>query len=206
MAVPPHVSGSVDPERRETAPPMTFPDKQTIRREARAARDAFVASNPIALSPPRAITDRFAPGMTVAAYLAIGSEADPAAFVAAARAAGAGVALPYVEGRSAPMRFLEWREDTALVAGPFGLVQPAPDSAEVAPEIFLTPLVAYDRTLHRLGQGAGFYDRAFARFPDAWRVGIAWSAQEVAAVPTDPWDVPLHALINEHELLERGDR
>lgn len=185
---------------------MTFPDKQAIRRQARAARDAFVASNPIALSPPAAITDRFAPGVTVAAYLPIDSEADPAPLVASARAAGATLALAHVEARSAPMRFLEWREEEALVTGPFGLTQPGPDAPEVAPDIILTPLVAYDRALHRLGQGAGFYDRAFARYPDAWRVGIAWSAQEVAAVPTDPWDVPLHALLNEHEFLERGDR
>lgn len=185
---------------------MTFPDKQAIRRQARAARDAFVASNPIALSPPAAITDRFAPGVIVAAYLSIDSEADPAPLVASARAAGATLALAHVEARSAPMRFLEWREEEALVAGPFGLTQPGPDAPEVAPDIILTPLVAYDRALHRLGQGAGFYDRAFARYPDAWRVGIAWSAQEVAAVPTDPWDVPLHALLNEHEFLERGDR
>lgn len=185
---------------------MTFPDKQTIRREVRAARDAFVASNPIALSPPPVITDRFAPGVTVAAYLPIGSEADPAPLIAAARAAGATIALPHVEARSAPMRFLEWGVDGVLVSGPFGLIQPAADAPEVAPDIFLTPLVAYDRTLHRLGQGAGFYDRAFARYPDAWRVGVAWSVQQVAAVPTDPWDVPLHALLNEHEFLERGDR
>lgn len=185
---------------------MTFPDKQTIRRKVRAARDAFVARNPIALSSPLAIADRFAPGVTVAAYLPLGSEADPAPLVAAARAAGATIALPHVETRSTPMRFLEWRGDTELVTGPFGLIQPPADAPEIAPDIFLTPLVAYDRTLHRLGQGAGFYDRAFARYPDAWRIGIAWSAQEVAAVPTDSWDVPLHALLNEHEFLERGDR
>ena len=206
MAVPPHDTGSVDPERQGTAPPMTFPDKQSIRREARAARDAFVATNPIALSPPPAITNRFGPGVIVAAYLPIGSEADPAPLVAAARAAGATLALPHVEGRSTPMRFLEWRVDAELVSGPFGLTQPAADAPETAPDIILTPLVAYDRTLHRLGQGAGFYDRVFARYPDAWRIGVAWSAQEVAAVPTDPWDMPLHALLNEHEFLERGDR
>ncbi len=206
MAVPPpDVSVRLIPSERGIAPPMTFPDKQTIRREARAARDAFVASNPIALSPSRAITDRFARGVTVAAYLPIDSEADPAPLIAAARAAGATLALPHIDARSAPMRFLEWREETVLATGPFGLTQPA-DAPEIAPDIILTPLVAYDRTLHRLGQGAGFYDRAFARYPDAWRVGIAWSAQEVAAVPTDPWDMPLHALLNEHEFMERGDR
>ena len=122
MAVPPpELTVRLIPSERGTAPVMTFFDKQTIRREARAARDAFVATNPIALSPPVAITDRFAPGVTVATYFPIASEADPAPLVAAARAAGATLALAHVEARSAPMRFLEWREGDVLITGPCGV-------------------------------------------------------------------------------------
>jgi 5-formyltetrahydrofolate cyclo-ligase len=28
-------------------------------------------------------------------------------------------------------------------------------------------------------------------------VGVAWSAQEVPAIPSDIWDVPLHAIVTE---------
>jgi 5-formyltetrahydrofolate cyclo-ligase len=69
----------------------------------------------------------------------------------------------------------------------------------VAPDLILTPLVAFDRSLARLGQGAGHYDRAFARYPLARRIGVAFSVQEVERLPTDAWDVPLHAIVTERE-------
>ena len=56
--------------------------------------------------------------------------------------------------------------------------------------------------MRRLGQGAGFYDRAFARLPAALRIGLAWSVQEVDILPADPWDAPLHAVVTEKEWIE----
>ena len=102
--------------------------------------------------------------------------------------------------RASPIRFLQWEPGDPLVAGPFGLSQPD-GREEVAPDTILTPLIGFDARLNRLGQGAAHYDRAFARYPDAWRVGVAWSVQQVPAVPTDIWDVPLHAVITEEGML-----
>ena len=96
------------------------------------------------------------------------------------------------------MRFLRWT-GKALVSGPFGIEQPSADSPALTPDIVLTPLLAFDRSGRRLGQGAAYYDRTFARLPDAWRVGVAWSVQEVECIPVDPWDVPLHAIATEKE-------
>jgi 5-formyltetrahydrofolate cyclo-ligase len=73
----------------------------------------------------------------------------------------------------------------------------------VRPDIILTPLLGFDHLLHRLGQGAGHYDRAFAALPGARRIGVAWSVQHVDPLPTDPWDVPLHAVITEQGWFER---
>ena len=56
--------------------------------------------------------------------------------------------------------------------------------------------------MNRLGQGGGYYDRALARFPEALRVGVAWSAQELDAVPADPWDLPLDMVLTEVEVIE----
>ena len=114
---------------------------------------------------------------------------------------GCTLALPHVIDRATPIRFLAWNPHESLVPGPFNLLQPAEDCAEVAPDVILTPLVGFDRRLNRLGQGAGHYDRAFARYEAAWRVGIAWSVQEVPAIPADIWDVPLHAIITEEGML-----
>ena len=113
-------------------------------------------------------------------------------------------ALPFVVDRSAPIRFLAWNPGDSLTTGPFGLRQPEADSPELAPDVILTPLVGFDARLNRLGQGAAHYDRAFARYGDARRVGVAWSVQEVPAIPADIWDVPLHAIITEKGMTWRN--
>lgn len=180
--------------------------KARLRAELRARRDAFAAgldSRAKALAfrtPPTPLRALIEQARCVAGYRPAGSEADPSALLAWAAEAGKATALPHVERRSVPMRFLAWSPGDPLVPGPFGLEQPDIARApEVAPDLFLAPLLGFDRRLHRLGQGAGFYDRAFARYPDAVKVGVAWSAQELGMVPDDPWDVPLDAVLTERE-------
>ncbi|MDP1026074.1 5-formyltetrahydrofolate cyclo-ligase [Sphingomonas sp. KR1UV-12] len=170
-------------------------DKAPLRARLRAARDAAAGGRqPIV---DEAFVLRLRPGMVVAAYLPTPGEADPAAFIDAARTMGCTLALPFVVDRPTPLRFLHWQGQ--LVAGPFGLRQPPAAAPELVPEIILTPLVGFDRRGNRLGQGAGHYDRAFAQHPSAWRVGIALGVQEVPALTPDPWDVPLHAIATESE-------
>lgn len=173
--------------------------KQIRRAEARIARDSFVARPhaPIIVDP--AYLAMLAPGRIVASYVPLGSEADPAPLEHAARVAGCRIALPHVVDRATPLRFLEWNVETPLRTGPYGLRQPAADAGELLPDIVLAPLVAFDRQLNRIGQGAGHYDRAFAAFPDAHRVGIAWSVQEIDHIEPDAWDAPLHAIATERE-------
>lgn len=172
-------------------------DKLALRAQLRAERDAFAAEASEAILAPDHFLEKLRPGLIVATYVAIGSEADPTQLAAAAAERGCTLALPFVIGRPEPIRFLAWQIGEPLVDGPFGLRQPHADSMEVAPDIILTPLVGFDARLNRLGQGAAHYDRAFARYPDATRIGVAWSIQEVPAIPSDIWDVPLHAVITE---------
>jgi 5-formyltetrahydrofolate cyclo-ligase len=176
-------------------------DKPALRAKLRADRDYFAATSSTAILAPAAFVERLKPGMIVAAYCPVGSEADPSQLAAAAAGAGCRLALPFVVDRAAPIRFLAWELGEPLVAGPYNLRQPEASRPEVAPDVILTPLIGFDRRLNRLGQGAGHYDRAFARYEQAWRVGVAWSVQEVPAIPADIWDVPLHAIVTEEGML-----
>lgn len=171
--------------------------KHVLRARMRAERDEFAMTSDAVIAAPATFLDRLEPGRVVASYIPVGSEADPSPLAAAARAAGCVIALPHVTGRGGTMRFLAWDEGDPLEPGPLGLRQPADDAPEVTPDIFLTPLVAFDDALNRLGQGAGFYDRAFAANPDAFRLGVAWSIQQLLMIDTDAWDVPLHAVVTE---------
>jgi 5-formyltetrahydrofolate cyclo-ligase len=171
--------------------------KQALRRDLRAVRASFVPRSPIVAGAEW--RSRLSPGLIVAAYVPIGGEADPCPLLDAAVAAGCSLVLPHVIDRATPLRFVEWDQEAPLAAGPFGLVQPVDHAPELVPDIIVTPLLAFDRHGNRLGQGAGHYDRAFAACPRAWRVGVAWSVQEVTMLAPDPWDVPLQAIATEQE-------
>ena len=53
------------------------------------------------------------------------------------------------------------------------------------PAVMLVPLAAFDARGHRIGYGAGYYDRAIASLIDKGRpprlIGIAFDCQEVRA-------------------------
>jgi 5-formyltetrahydrofolate cyclo-ligase len=182
---------------------MTAEAKRALRAQMRTDRDAFVAHRPSPILVSDAFRDRLERGSTVTSYVPVGTEADPSPLARAAVEAGCVLALPHVTTRNEPMRFLAWETEAALEAGPFGLSQPPSHAAELIPDIILTPMLAFDGNLNRLGQGAGYYDRVFARYPDAWRVGIAWSMQQVSALTAESWDVPLHAVATERGWIVR---
>ena len=178
-------------------------DKQSQRLKYRHLRDQFVG----ALSPqdralafskiPSPLAQHLEPGRTVAFYVAIGSEVDPAALLAQSHARGCGIALPHVTSMSAPMRFLRWKPGDTLFPGPFGLQQPVEDAPECNPDVVFAPLVAFDDRLMRLGQGAGHYDRALSLLGQSIAIGLAWSVQHAPALASDIWDIPLDAVLTE---------
>ena len=61
-------------------------------------------------------------------------------------------------------------------------------------DLVLVPGVAFDRQLHRIGRGRGFYDRMLPGIP-AFKIGICFDFQLFDAIPTDSLDVPVDDLI-----------
>ena len=178
-------------------------DKSELRRRMRVARNEYVESLSqsdlgIAFSRIPAPLDPFLrPDKIIAGYIAVGSEADPLRLIEQAQQKGCATALPHVTSKSSPMRFLRWTPGDALEDGPFGLKQPPAEAEPCAPDVVLTPLVAFDASMMRLGQGAGHYDRALSLLDNAIAVGVAWSIQQVENIPADPWDIPLDAVLTE---------
>ena len=69
--------------------------------------------------------------------------------------------------------------------------------ASLAPDVVLTPLVAFDEQGQRLGMGGGFYDRTLQNWQQygLQPVGYAHDCQGVEALPVEKWDVPLPAVV-----------
>src|SRR4051794_1460576 len=98
-------------------------------------------------------------GLVVAGYSPIRGEMDPAPLMQKLARQGAALALPAVVAREQPLLFREWNPDVALVRGQFDILEPSSDAPVVRPDIILVPLAAFDRGGHRVGYGAGYYDR-----------------------------------------------
>lgn len=136
----------------------------------------------------------------VAAYWPLPGEADPRLLARQlAKEHGARLALPVVAGEH--MAFREWSDDDSLLPAGFGTMGPGPAAAELQPSIVLAPLVGFDRTGARLGQGKGYYDRKLAAVEGRAPlfVGIACSCQELPVVPTEAHDHRLDVLLTEVE-------
>ncbi|MBS0386795.1 MAG: 5-formyltetrahydrofolate cyclo-ligase [Proteobacteria bacterium] len=145
----------------------------------------------------------------VAGYWPVGSEIDGRPLLAALAKAGRVVALPRMETRAGPARFLAWRSGEALTADAFGVPAPPPTGADLAPRLILVPLLAFDRAGHRLGQGGGHYDRIISlyRAHGCVAVGLAYAEQEMGLTPHGAHDAHLDWVITPKEAIRcgRGD-
>ena len=181
--------------------------KAAIRNERLALRDAMTPEVRIegSLAMVELAGDRieFDPGTVISGFWPIRSEADIRPLMAHLRSRGARLCLPVVLDRETIV-FRELVVGAPVVKTGFGTTGPGPEAAVLDPDILLVPLSAFDRTGHRIGYGAGHYDRAIDRLKAKGRVpkliGIAFDCQEVASVPAEPHDVPLDGILTESGL------
>jgi 5-formyltetrahydrofolate cyclo-ligase len=71
-------------------------------------------------------------------------------------------------------------------------------------DLIVVPGIAFDLRGHRLGFGAGMYDRFLAEHPSPYRLAFAYDLQVVDAIPASDHDVPVHAIQTEKRLIEPG--
>jgi 5-formyltetrahydrofolate cyclo-ligase len=181
--------------------------KAALRREALArraniasqAREAFAAN----LAVRGVEIGRRVGAHCVSAYWPTGSEADSRSLVQALDYHEFVTALPAIVMRDGPLVFRRWKHGDSLVQGERGIFEPAASSQPVVPGLMFVPLAAFDRRGHRLGYGAGYFDRTLASLGarSVVAVGVGFACQEVAAVPDEAHDHPLDLIITEDELI-----
>ena len=182
--------------------------KATLRAAALATRDALDVEHRAAAA--QAIASRGLPveiprGAVVAGYSPIRSEIDPAPLMQNLAAQGAQLALPVIVASDQPLLFRAWTRSDKLRRGQLGILEPPPDAAVVIPDILLVPLAAFDRSGHRIGYGAGHYDRTFAQLrglKNIVAIGLAFAAQQIPAIPAAAHDARLDLVLTEHETID----
>jgi 5-formyltetrahydrofolate cyclo-ligase len=166
----------------------------------------------------KAISDL--PAGIVLLYVPIRGELDPIFALPALIKAGWTLALPRCDRRdgapmlvSAPAEAVTGTpDDPAWDASKFesdawGMAVPRlrvpvrPASVTAA----IVPGLAFDPTGTRLGRGAGVYDRLLATLPGTARlIGLARHERIVPALPREPHDIPMHAIVTPRGKLAPG--
>ena len=186
-------------------------DKADVRRAALAARDRLSTEARIeaslAIARIGALDIDLTAGEIVSGFFPIRSEVDLRPLMAGLRNRGARLCLPVVVDRETIV-FRELLRGAELVETGFGTFGPGPEAAVLEPDLMLVPLAAFNRTGHRIGYGAGYYDRAIARLRAGGRsprlVGVAFDAQRVDRLPSEAHDVPMPAILTESGLHRTG--
>lgn len=196
-------------------------DKAELRRAVIARRDAIdldvrAAKSGVICAQLVELLERSdsATPRTVAVYAAMGSEANPAAFAAAAAKRGWRVAYPCMLsaidaaacGQRMCMRAVSAGDasEVPFIAHPtrtFAATDVDSDRFPIVPakalDMIIVPLVAFDRTGARLGYGGGCYDRYLPTLSATCQIiGIAFDEQRVDHIPTDAHDLPLPHIVS----------
>ena len=182
------------------------PDKATLRRDARARRDAIAddvreaAALAAAQVADRSVLATFAPGAVIGLYASMRSELSTAPLAAVAAARGLTLAYPRTAADHTLVFHRVSVEDApALAAGRFGIPEPSPD-AEIVPldqlAAIVVPALLFDRGGYRLGWGGGWYDTTLP-LTRAFRIGYALEAQLVDELPRAPHDEPVDLVVTE---------
>ena len=110
------------------------------------------------------------------------------------------LSLPKIKKNSL-MDFFQWSIKDPLMINKYGI--PEPTSKKVVyPSVLLAPLVAYDKSLNRIGYGGGFYDRYIKKLKKNKKIitiGLAYSFQKVRDIPINRHDVKLDFIVTDKE-------
>lgn len=206
-ALSPALSDDFQPDAAKQA------QRKQIRQQVRKARQQlsaeFQAQSAEALVQQAQQFPELQQAQHIALYLSNDGELDTAPLLAYLQQQGKTLYLPVLHPFTAGyLLFQRYDALTPMQLNKFGIREPKPDVTAIALpaqlDLIFMPLVAFDAQGQRLGMGGGFYDRTLATLPRVAPtpvlVGLAHQCQQVAAVPTEPWDVPLPRVLTPGQL------
>jgi 5-formyltetrahydrofolate cyclo-ligase len=182
--------------------------KQALREELTARRRAMtpelVDQRGLKIQARFLATPYYQRATTLALYAPLRGEVPTRDILIAALADGKTVCYPLSHVHGRVLSFRAVRSELELEPGRLGVREPT-SGTELALDridIFVVPGLGFTRDGRRLGRGGGYYDATLEAGPPASRrVGLAFSDQIVAELPTAPEDMAMDLVVTESETL-----
>ena len=135
-------------------------------------------------------------------------EVDLRALDASVRARNVRIAYPTIDADTNAMTFRFVDDIAKMEEKGFGFMEPATDAPEaMALDVIIVPAIAVDPTGHRIGYGAGYYDRTLPRFaPPAIAIAVVYDWQLVAEVPAMADDVQCAHVVTDLRTIDTRSR
>ncbi|MDR3441670.1 MAG: 5-formyltetrahydrofolate cyclo-ligase [Legionella sp.] len=144
----------------------------------------------------------------IALYFATNGEIDLNALWSSAPLQGKYCYFPCLNEDGLTLSFLPATPATVFKKNRHGILEPdvSHDLAMPAEELdlILMPLVAFDVRCTRIGMGAGYYDRTLKDQKNCTLFGVAYQFQRVNFIQTQPWDIPMDAVITQRAIYWRN--
>ena len=135
----------------------------------------------------------------IAGYISVGNEIDPFGILQRAWDLKKICCLPVVTAEKF-LVFIKYYPGDPLQLNRYQIPEPIFNPNNLIPitqlDLVLVPVVAFDTSHNRLGSGAGFYDRTFAKLQrKAFLLGLAYTFQKIDHIDKQWWDVTLDEIV-----------
>lgn len=141
---------------------------------------------------------------TVLLYAPLGDEIDTRLIFSKAVMLGKRVAFPRCDIFSKQMEFYFVNDLSELKIGAYNIAEPQNDavfkSAENKNTLCVVPCLSCDKTFARLGYGAGYYDRYFAKNPDIIKAALCYEACMAQCLICDEFDIKMDFIVTENSI------
>ncbi len=186
-------------------------DKAKIRTEALAARlritdDERKAAERHMLIHVCEVLGKLSVPKIVAGYAPFRGEVNCLHILTALYQQGYETGLPVVrrDCEEEDLEFRAYHPDQKLLEGYSGIMEPDQDQHIIKPYIVLVPLLAFNKNLHRIGYGAGHYDRTLQTLRHSGRkaftIGLAFESQKYDNFKAEAHDQPLDRIVTEEKI------
>jgi 5-formyltetrahydrofolate cyclo-ligase len=195
----PREAGAAARAKKQQLRAVALRQRRSIDRGELAALSSLVAENLASLK-------EYKQARLVVSYCAKDDEVQTRSIIERALEEGKRVAVVVTDVPSKSLSFSEIESfESDLAPGAFGIPEPRPGLARPVSlgqvDVVLVPLLAWDERGHRLGYGAGYFDRALAGARKLVKVGLALESQRLSQIPTSRHDVPLDIIVTEKRVV-----